>query len=126
MHGSSSMTNDLDICFSCRTDNLKRLAEALAPFHPRLRDLPVSLPFVWDEATLRNGTVFTLDTDLGVVDLLAEVEGVGSFQDALAHSVLVHSFDREARTLDLASLIRSKRAAAREKDLRMLRNSRPC
>jgi hypothetical protein len=28
---------------------------------------------------LLNGTVFTLSTDLGVIDLLAKVSGVGNF-----------------------------------------------
>lgn len=45
--GSSyTITNDLDICYSRSIENLKRLAKALAPFHPRLRDLPLELPFV--------------------------------------------------------------------------------
>ena len=76
LHGSARATWDVDICFSRATINLRRLAAALAPFHPRLRDLPDSLPFVWDEATLSNGTVFALLTDLGKIDLLAEVAGV--------------------------------------------------
>jgi hypothetical protein len=120
LHGSTYITRDLDICFSRGRENLKRLATALAPFHPRLRNFPAELPFNWDENTLRNGTVFTLDTDLGMLDLLAEVAGVGGYQEALQHSVLVHSFDRHVRTLDLAALIRSKRAAGRTKDLALL------
>jgi hypothetical protein len=120
LHGSSQTTNDLDICFSRQSANLKRLARALAPFHPRLRDLPANLPFVWDEVTLRNGTLFTLSTDLGAIDLLAEVSGVGGFDEVKAHSELVQAFDRSVWTLDLPSLIRAKRAAGREKDLRAL------
>jgi hypothetical protein len=120
LHGSSYITNDLDICFSRRKENLGRLARALAPFHPKLRDLPAELPFVWDEATLRNGTIFTLSTDLGVIDLLAEVSGLGGFDEVNAHSVLIDAFDRRVRTLDLPSLIRAKRAAGRPKDLLVL------
>jgi hypothetical protein len=116
IHGSSHMTNDLDVCFSRRRENLKRLAEALAPYHPRPRGIPAELPFVWDRTTLQHGTVFTLATDLGDIDLLAEVAGVGAYEDAAAHSVVVHSFDRDVRTLDLAALIRSKRAAGRARD----------
>jgi hypothetical protein len=37
-----------------------------------------------------------------------------------ANSVFVEAFGRSVRTLDLPSLIRSKRAAGREKDLRAL------
>ena len=120
LHGSAYNTNDLDICYSREPKNLERLAKALAPFHPRLRDLPPELPFVWDAATLRNGTVFTRLTDLGAIDLFAEVAGLGGFDEAKRNSVLVHAFDRDVWTLDLPGLIRSKRAAGRSKDLQVL------
>jgi hypothetical protein len=41
-------------------------------------------------------------------------------REAFQHSVLVHSFHREVRTLDLRALIRSKRAAGGAKDLALL------
>ena len=58
-------------------ENSRRLVRALAPYHPRLRGLPKGLPFIWDQATLRDGTIIRLDTDLGKIDLLAEVAGLG-------------------------------------------------
>jgi len=99
---------------------LKRLAAALAAFHPRPRDLPRDLRFVWDQATLRNTAILTLSTDLGAIDLLAEVTGLGGFKEVRANSVLVQAFDREVWTLDLPALIRAKRAAGRAKDLQVL------
>jgi hypothetical protein len=78
------------------------------------------LPFIWDEATLRNATVLTLLTDLGEIDLLAEVAGVGTWDDVKAHSIIVDAFDRKIATLDLPSLIQAKRAAGRAKDLAAL------
>jgi hypothetical protein len=120
LHGSAHITYDLAICFSRNRENLKRLAAALAPYHPRLRDSAPDLPFVWDETTLRKGTVFTLNTDLGIVGLLAEVAGVGDFAEVKAHSVVADAFERQVLTLDLPTLIRSKRAAGRLKDLQVL------
>ena len=120
LHGSSYVTNDLDICYSRGATNLSHLATALRPFRPRLRDLPRGLPFVWGEVTLRNGSIFTLVTDLGSIDLLAEVSGVGDYSEVLANSIEVDAFDRRVWTLDLPSLIRAKRSAGREKDLRLL------
>jgi len=121
LNGSAYSTNDLDVCFARHSENVRRLARALAPYHPRLRDLPKGLPFVWDEATLRNGTVFTLDTDLGKIDLLAEVAGLGTFEDMAAGSVVAtEAFGRRIQTLDLKSLIKAKRAAGRDRDLRVL------
>jgi hypothetical protein len=120
LHGSARITYDLDICYSRASVNLRRLIEALAPFHPRPRGFPAGLPFVWDEGTLRNGTVFTLQTDIGAIDLLAEVAGLGSFDDVKQHSITVEAFGRQISTLDLPGLIQAKRAAGREKDLSAL------
>jgi predicted nucleotidyltransferase len=116
IHGSSQVTFDLDICYSRARSNLKRLAQALAPAKPRPRGFPADLPFIWDEATLRNATVLTLQTDLGDIDLLAEVAGVGTFESVKEHSVVIQAFGREVQVLDLRSLIAAKRAANRLKD----------
>jgi hypothetical protein len=120
LHGSSSVTNDLDICYSRSPDNLKRVVAALTSFNPRLRDLPQNLPFVWDQTTLRNAAILTLSTDLGAIDLLAEVSGLGGFEEVKSNSVLVQAFGRDVWTLDLPALIRAKRAAGRAKDLQIL------
>lgn len=69
---------------------------------------------------LRNTTVLTLLTDLGEIDLLAEVAGLGGWDEVKAGSVEVEAFDRSVAILDLRSLIRAKRAAGREKDLAVL------
>ena len=120
LHGSARLTSDLDICFSKTSANLGRLTAALAPFHPRPRNFPKELPFIWDESTLRNATVLTLETAIGEIDLLFEVAGVGEFDDVKRQSVAVHAFDRLVYTLNLRSLIASKRAAGRGKDLEAL------
>ena len=119
-HGSARVTYDLDICYSRDPANLRRLAAALSPFHPRPRGFPADLPFLWDERTLQNGTVFTLGTDLGAIDLLAEVAGLGAYDQVKAHSIVVEAFGRRVATLNLAGLIQSKRAAGRERDLSAL------
>jgi hypothetical protein len=117
LRGSDRVTVDLDLCYSRRDQDLKRLAQALAPHHPRLRGAPADLPFLWDELTLRSGLNFTLTTDLGDVDLLGEVTGVGSF-DAVASGASPLELGRiRVQVMDLDALERSKRAAGRAKDL---------
>ena len=110
LHGSSHTTRDLDLCFARNRANLQKIATALAPFHPTLRDLPPGLPFVWDETKLRNGTLFTLSTDLGSGDLLGEVLGIGSFEQAKEVSVEVDAFDRRIWTLNLSALDQGKKS----------------
>jgi hypothetical protein len=58
-------------------ENLRRLASALSPLHPRLRGIPEDTPFVLDARTLAQGMNFTLQTDLGDLDLMGEISGVG-------------------------------------------------
>ena len=62
----------------------------------------------------------TLQTDVGAIDLLGEVTGLGAFEDVEKHSVSVDAFERRFGTLDLPSLIQAKRAAGRDKDISAL------
>lgn len=120
LHGSARVTYDLNICYSRAPLNLCRMATALAPFQPRPRGFPKDLPFIWDEVTLRNGALFTLTTDLGEIDLLAEVAGLGTFDQIKAGSIIVEAYGRRIAILSLRSLIQAKRAAGRERDLAAL------
>ena len=64
--------------------------------------------------------MFTLQSDVGEIDLLAEVTGLGTFDDVKRHSMTIDAFDRQIATLDLPGLIRAKRATGRDKDLTAL------
>src|SRR6185369_7721462 len=78
VHGSSLLTSDLDVCYARDGANLLRLAEALQSVHARLRNAPEGLPFILDAETLRRGLNFTFATDIGDLDLLGEVRGIGA------------------------------------------------
>jgi hypothetical protein len=119
-HGSSYLTYDLDVAYARTRDNLKRLAGALAPYHPHPRDFPPDLPFVWDAQTIKQGMNFTLTTDLGNIDLLGEVTGLGNYEAVRAQSVVMNLFELQCRVLSLDALIVAKRAVGRTKDLLVL------
>lgn len=120
IHGSSYVTFDLDICCARDDENLIRLTHALRPVNPRLRGAPARLPFRFDEETLKRGVSFTLTTDIGDIDLIGEVVGVGDYQAVVAASMSVELFGRQYAVLTLDALIASKRAAGRPKDLQVL------
>ena len=117
LRGSSRVTLDLDLCYARDRENLRRLAAALAPYHPRLRGAPPDLPFLWDDRTLASGLNFTLTTDLGDLDILGEVAGVGAYAQVSDGSSELVVGDTAIRVMDLDALERSKRAAGRAKDL---------
>jgi hypothetical protein len=117
LRGGSRATFDIDVCYGRSDENLERLARALAEHRPRLRGAPDDLPFLWDARTLRSGLNFTLKTDLGDIDLLGEVLGVGGYVEALQASSSMSIYGLDVRVLDLDGLARAKRAAGRVKDL---------
>ena len=117
LRGSSRVTVDLDLCYSRDRANLRRLVGALAPFRPRLRGAPPDLPFLWDERTLASGLNFTLATDLGDIDILGEIAGVGGYAQVAAGSSELCVGEARVLVMDLDALERAKRAAGRARDL---------
>lgn len=115
-HGSARHTLDVDVVYARNPENVRRLAEALAPHHPYLRGAPAGLPFRWDAQTLSHGLNFTLTTSLGDVDLLGEIVG-GGYEDLAPQSITLRAFGIQCLCLSLECLIRVKRAAGRPKDL---------
>ncbi|HET9888665.1 MAG TPA: hypothetical protein VFR10_14245, partial [bacterium] len=55
IHGAARATYDLDAVYSRSSDNIKRLAGALAPLQPYLRGAPPGLPFRLDDETIQRG-----------------------------------------------------------------------
>ena len=120
LQGSAQVTQDIDICYERTAENMKRLAAALAPYHPSLRGAPPGLPFVVDGRALAQGMNFTFQTDLGDIDLLGELSGVGHFSEVSKDAIALEINGIAVRVASLDTLIRSKRAAGRAKDLNAL------
>ena len=120
VHGSSRLTQDLDIVYRRSAENLDRLVQALRDHRPYLRDAAPGLPFQWESATLQRGLNFTLTTDLGEIDLFGEIVGGGRYEDLLGQTVRITIFGISVLCLDLPQLIRVKRAAGRARDLEVV------
>src|SRR6266568_4274628 len=110
-HGSARFTQDLDVVYSRSPENLDRLLAALRDLKPYLRGAPPGLPFVWDRLTLSHGLNFTLETSMGLIDLLGEIPGGGSYADLVHSCVELPLFAGATKCLSLEQLIRAKRAA---------------
>lgn len=114
--GSRLRTDDLDVCYERTTDNYKKIVDAIARFHPRLRDLPEGIHAPFDERSLAQGTNFTLVTDLGNLDLLGELSGVGGYRESVRDAKEIEFEDLKFLVASLDTIIRSKEAADRPKD----------
>jgi len=116
LHGSPSVTRDIDICHARDGENLVRLADALREVNARLRGAPAGLPFRLDAKALANGDSFTFTTDIGSLDILATPAGTGGYDDLMRTAGVLDAFDEQFRVASLEDLIRMKRAAGRPKD----------
>jgi hypothetical protein len=117
IHGSPTLTVDLDICYARDGDNLERLASVLGGLGAVLRGAPADLPFRPDAETLRRGDTFTLRTILGDLDVLGVPSGTSGYEELAANAVPTEI--GKQLTIPVASLddlIRMKRAAGRQKD----------
>jgi hypothetical protein len=115
MHGSTLVTQDVDICCRFNEENLMKIQAAVADLHPVHRsrpDLPLHLT-PEQCASLRN---VYLKTDAGALDCLSEVLGVGSYEEVLKNSVVAELVFGDCRVLDLEALIRAKEAMGRDHD----------
>ena len=114
-HGVTLITRDVDICCRFSEANLRRIEKAFKDLHPTPRSHPdVPLQLTSEQcASLKN---LYLKTDLGVVDCLGEVLGVGNFEEVLKQSVEVDLPYGKCRILDIDALIRAKQAMNRNHD----------
>lgn len=116
VHASAYTTVDLDICYDRSASNMAKVVVALASIHPGLRGAPANLLFRFDAAALQGELHLKLRTDLGDIDLLGEIMGIGGYEQVLAQSEEQSLFDMPVRVLSLDALIAAKKAAGRLKD----------
>jgi predicted nucleotidyltransferase len=118
-HGSSRVTNDLDICYDAKAAaNISALASVLAGWkaYPRGIEKGLTRSFIMDDRTLRNAPILTLTTSEGDIDVMDRIAGVGPYDAVRRHSERISALGVRFRVLDLPSLIKAKRAAGRPRD----------
>jgi hypothetical protein len=115
-HGATQGTDDLDICYERTPANYRKIVRAIAGFGPKLRGVPENLKAPFDEHGLAQGTNFTLITDLGKLDLLGEMSGVGGYRQIAGTAKLIDLGGVSCRVASLDTIIKSKEEANRPKD----------
>jgi len=121
-HGAPLATFDLDICCPFGEENVRRIESALADLHPFHRLTANKLPLELSRSTFGELRNLYLETDLGKLDCLNEISGVGDFEEVRKRSVVASFSYGRFRFLDLDALIASKRAAGRDRDLTAVRS----
>lgn len=116
LHGSTTLTEDIDIAYARDRQSLERLAAALRDLRATLRGAPKDLPFKLDAGTLRAGMNFSFSTRLGPLDCIGEASGGFTYDGLVGNAELYPISGMTIVAASLDDLIRMKRAAGRIKD----------
>jgi predicted nucleotidyltransferase len=116
-HGSTQVTRDLDICAVITPQQISKLRNAFRDLNPRHRMNPGFKPsFLTTPEDVSNLQNIYLETDLGILDVISEVTGVGNFEKVKERSVLVDLFGHKCRVIGIDDLIAAKEKMGRPKD----------
>ena len=121
-HGSPFPTEDVDVTPETSLENLSRLSVALHALDARIRtsEVPGGLAFDHDAESLASTGVWNLVTPYGDVDLSFVPNGTEGFDQLDRGAVDVDLDGVVIRVASLEDIIRSKQAANRDKDRRVL------
>jgi hypothetical protein len=112
-------TADLDITPASDATNKARLAHALRDMDAMLRapglQGPMSVPL--DERTFTGMVTMTFETRFGPFDISFVPDGTGGYEDLKQSARLVERFGVQIPVAAVRDIVRSKRAAGREKDV---------
>lgn len=113
IHGSATITRDLDIVYSPAAEHLDRLRAGLVAMDARVRGVSAGVPFVPDSHTFGQVQILALDTADGWLDLVADT----AYARLRDHASEVDVADVRVRLASLDDLIALKRTTARPRDL---------
>jgi predicted nucleotidyltransferase len=118
-YGSATFTRDFDICAPLSVENLRRLMVALQAQHPRFALTPNKAPVTQTPEELAAFKNLYLLTDLGRLDVLGQVSGVGGYSTLVSRARNIELHGKRCQIISLDDLIVAKSALGRPKDLQV-------
>lgn len=116
LHGSTLVTRDLDVCTVLTSENIEKLRSLFKDFHPKHRLTPERLSFLNVPPPGQTLNNLYLETDLGIVDFITSVSGVGDFQRLSDNADMIEIKGQKIKVISISDLIKAKQALGREKD----------
>lgn len=117
LHGSPTVTHDLDIAFAPDAENLEALGGVLVSLGARLWGVAEPLPFAADALTLQGVDLLTLETEEGRIDVMRRPIGAPPYDELRDGANMVEIDGLRFRVASIEDLLAMKRAAGRPKDL---------
>jgi hypothetical protein len=115
-HGCTYVTQDIDICCDFSPANLLRLSQALAELHPVHRMTPNRKKLELTEKNFKQFKNLYLDTDIGQLDCVSIIEGLGDYKKVKQASEVIEVEGVQLRVLSIDALIKAKKAMNRPRD----------
>jgi len=116
-YGVTLITRDIDVCCPFSVENLMRLQQALDDLRPVHRMTPDKLPIKLSPESCRSLKNLYIGTDLGQLDCLSFVDGVGDYDAVREESIEIDVGGGTCRILSIDALIRAKKAVGGRRDL---------
>ena len=115
-HGCTFVTQDIDICCDFDPENLLRLQKALSGLNPVHRMTPKRKKFELSGTKSWQFKNLYLDTDIGQLDCIGFVAGIGDYSQVKQASEQVQMQNIEIHILGIDALIKAKQAMNRPRD----------
>ena len=116
VHGCTYVTQDIDICCDFSSANLLALQKAIYDLHPVHRETADHKKLELTEKNCGQFKNLYLDTDIGQLDCLSFIDGLGDYRKVKRTSELVEVQDMRLRVLSLDALIKARKAMNRPRD----------
>jgi predicted nucleotidyltransferase len=116
VYGCTYITQDIDICCDFSSDNLLLLQKGLSNLHPVHRQTSKRKKLELTQENCGDYKNLYLDTDIGQLDCLSFIDGVGDYRKVKEESKVIEIEDIRLRVLNLDALIKSKKAMNRPRD----------
>ncbi|HVT22102.1 MAG TPA: hypothetical protein VHE57_12030 [Mycobacteriales bacterium] len=121
LQGSPFPTTDVDITPKVDPANYARLSAALTELDAKVRaEGTEPLPFSHSAESLADASIWNLATKFGDLDITTVPSGTNGYGDLRRDAIAIKILGDSVRIASLADIVRSKDAAGRAKDQRML------
>lgn len=118
VHGSTLVTQDLDICSAMTIENVEKLRSVLKDLNPIHRmNRKANLSFLDHPKSLEGLNNIYLDTDLGLLDILSATQPAGDFETIKTNAIDIPLYGFNCKVISIDDLIMVKESMKRPKDL---------
>jgi hypothetical protein len=116
VHGCTLVTQDIDICCEFTPENLLLLQKTVADLNPVHRMTAGRVKLDLTKENYADYKNLYLDTDLGQLDCLSFVDGIGDFEKVAKFSQIIEVKKLKFCVLSIDALIEAKKAMNRPRD----------